>query len=86
VCAIGVLTVHGFALVTSSGDVVTASRPLNAQWPCHRIFLNFGSNSMKDGIERVVNGLAEENLGVLGLGPSPVSEPGGAAKAAPPRR
>jgi GxxExxY protein len=27
--------------------------------------LNFGSNLMKDGIERIVNGLAEENLGVL---------------------
>jgi GxxExxY protein len=27
--------------------------------------LNFGSNLMKDGIERVVNGLAEESLGVL---------------------
>ncbi len=26
--------------------------------------LNFGANLMKDGIERVVNGLAEENLGV----------------------
>src|SRR5690349_7561958 len=27
--------------------------------------LNFGSNLMKDGIERIVNGLEEENLGVL---------------------
>jgi GxxExxY protein len=27
--------------------------------------LNFGSNLMKDGIERVVNGLPEENLSVL---------------------
>jgi len=27
--------------------------------------LNFGSNLMKDGIERVVNGLPEDNLGVL---------------------
>ena len=27
--------------------------------------LNFGSDLMKDGIERVVNGLPEENLGVL---------------------
>ena len=27
--------------------------------------LNFGANLMKDGIERVVNGLPEENLGVL---------------------
>ena len=27
--------------------------------------LNFGANLMKDGIERVVNGLTEENLGVL---------------------
>jgi len=26
--------------------------------------LNFGANLMKDGIERVVNGLLEENLGV----------------------
>jgi GxxExxY protein len=27
--------------------------------------LNFGSNLMKDGIGRIVNGLPEENLGVL---------------------
>ena len=27
--------------------------------------LNFGANLMKDGIERVVNGLPDENLGVL---------------------
>jgi len=27
--------------------------------------VNFGANLMKDGIERVVNGLPEENLGVL---------------------
>ncbi len=27
--------------------------------------LNFGANLMKDGIERIVNGLDEENLGVL---------------------
>ena len=27
--------------------------------------LNFGSNLMKDGIERVVNGLPDENLGAL---------------------
>src|SRR3974390_1636977 len=27
--------------------------------------LNFGSNLMKEGIERVVNGLPEENLGVF---------------------
>jgi len=27
--------------------------------------LSFGSNLMKDGIERVVDGLPEENLGVL---------------------
>jgi hypothetical protein len=27
--------------------------------------LNFGANLMKDGIERVVNGLPEKNLGVL---------------------
>ncbi len=27
--------------------------------------LNFGANLMKDGIERIVNGLPEENLGVL---------------------
>jgi len=26
--------------------------------------LNFGANLMKDGLERVVNGLPEENLGV----------------------
>jgi GxxExxY protein len=30
--------------------------------------LNFGCNLMKDGIERVVNGLPETNLGALGLG------------------
>jgi len=28
--------------------------------------LNFGSNLMKDGIERIVNGLENENLGVFG--------------------
>ena len=27
--------------------------------------LNFGANLMKDGIERIVNGLENENLGVL---------------------
>ena len=27
--------------------------------------LNFGADLMKDGVERVVNGLLEENLGVL---------------------
>jgi GxxExxY protein len=27
--------------------------------------LNFGANLMKDGIERIVNGLAEENLAVF---------------------
>ena len=27
--------------------------------------LNFGSNPMKEGIERIVNGLPEQNLGVL---------------------
>jgi hypothetical protein len=27
--------------------------------------LNFGSNLMKDRIERIVNGLEDENLGVL---------------------
>ena len=31
----------------------------------NEIGINFGSNLVKDGIERVVNGLAEENLGVL---------------------
>jgi hypothetical protein len=31
----------------------------------NEIGINFGSNLMKDGIERGVNGLAEENLGVL---------------------
>ena len=29
------------------------------------LVLNFGANLMKEGIERVVNGLAEERLGVL---------------------
>jgi hypothetical protein len=49
--------------------------------------LNFGSNLIKDGIERIVNGLAEEHLKVL----APLheqrlwSEPGGAANADPPQ-
>ena len=50
--------------------------------------LNFGSDLMKDGIERVVNGLPEENLGVfaalrdtqIGAGPD------AASIAAPPHR
>ena len=48
--------------------------------------LNFGANLMKDGIERVVNGLPEENLGVLAsLRETKAQvEPGGAANAAPP--
>jgi hypothetical protein len=43
---------------------------------------------VKDGIERVVNGLAEENLGVLAsLRETKISsEPGGPANAAPPHR
>jgi hypothetical protein len=50
--------------------------------------LNFGANLMKDGIERVVNGLSEENLGVFAsLRETKVSsEPGGSANAAPPHR
>lgn len=50
--------------------------------------LNFGSNLMKDGIERVVNGLPEENLCVLASlrETQPGFEPGGAASAAPPHR
>jgi hypothetical protein len=43
--------------------------------------LNFGANLMKDGIERNVNGLPEENLGVLAsLRETKTQvEPGGAA-------
>ena len=50
--------------------------------------LNFGANLMKDGIERVVNGLPEENLGVLASWREKKTqvEPGGAANAAPPHR
>jgi GxxExxY protein len=45
--------------------------------------LNFGANLMKDGIERVVNGLPEENLGVLASLRETIipSEPGGASLA-----
>ena len=50
--------------------------------------LNFGANLMKDGIERVVHGLAEENLGVLASWREPKisSEPGSSANAASPHR
>jgi len=50
--------------------------------------LNFGSNLMKDGIERVVNGLAEENLGVFAaLRDTQIkAEPDGAPNLAPPHR
>jgi len=48
--------------------------------------LNFGSNLMKDGIEGMVDGLEDENLGVFASlrDQSFQSEPGGAAKAASP--
>ena len=48
--------------------------------------LNFGSNLMKDGIEGIVNGLEDENLGVFASlrDQSFQSEPGGAANAASP--
>jgi len=50
--------------------------------------LNFGSNLMKDGIERVVNCLPEQNLSVLASWRESKSclEPGGAVNPAPPRR
>ena len=50
--------------------------------------LNFGANLMKEGIERVVRGLSEQNLGVLASWreTQPDFEPGGAADAAPPHR
>jgi len=43
---------------------------------------------MKDGIDRLVNGLSEENLGVLASlrERQTQDEPGGAANAAPLRR
>ena len=46
----------------------------------------FGSNLMKDGIEGMVNGLEDENLGVFASlrDQSFQSEPGGAANAASP--
>ena len=50
--------------------------------------LNFGANLMKDGIERVVNGLQEENLGVLASlreTKAPV-EPGASPKGGPTER
>ena len=48
--------------------------------------LNFGANLMKDGIERVVNGLAEENLGVFASWRETNirTEPSGSADAAEP--
>jgi GxxExxY protein len=50
--------------------------------------LNFGANLMKDGIERIVNGLPEENLCVLASlrETQTRAEPVGAANAAPPNR
>ena len=50
--------------------------------------LNFGSNLMKDGIERVVNGLPEENLGVFAaLRDTQIeAEPDAASNAARPHR
>ena len=50
--------------------------------------LNFGANLMKDGIERVVNGLAEEDLCVLASWRETQTrtEPVGAANAAPSNR
>jgi GxxExxY protein len=50
--------------------------------------LNFGANLMKNGIERVVKGLSEQNLGVLASWRETkiVSEPGGSANAAQPHR
>ena len=50
--------------------------------------LNFGSDLMKDGIERVVNGLPEENLGVFAaLRDTQIeAEPDAAPNAAPPHR
>jgi hypothetical protein len=50
--------------------------------------LNFGANLMKDGIERVINGLSEQNLGVLASWRETkiTSEPGGSAHAAPAHR
>jgi hypothetical protein len=52
------------------------------------LVLNFRANLMKDGIERVVNGLSEENLGVFASlrATKITSEPGGSASAAPPHR
>ncbi len=50
--------------------------------------LNFGANLMKDGIERVVNGLPEESLGVLASWRDhPIeAESSTAPNAAPPHR
>ena len=46
--------------------------------------LNFGSNLMKEGIERIVNGLGDVNLGVFGSlrDQLPRSEPDGIANKA----
>ena len=50
--------------------------------------LNFGANLMKDGIDRIVNGLSEEDLGVFAtLRERQIQvEPGGSANAASPHR
>ena len=50
--------------------------------------LNFGANLMKDGIDRIVNGLSEENLGVFAsLRERQIQvEPGDSANAASPHR
>ena len=38
---------------------------LKLKWLRLGFVLNFGGNLMKDGIERIVNGLSDVNLGVL---------------------
>jgi len=50
--------------------------------------LNFGANLVKDGIDRIVNGLSEKNLGVLAsLRERQIQvEPGGSANVSSPHR
>ena len=50
--------------------------------------LNFGANLVKDGIDRIVNGLSEKNLGVLAsLHERQIQvEPGGSANVSSPHR
>jgi len=46
-------------------EVVDAAVKVHRELGSFGFLLNLGSNPMKEGIERIVNGLPEQNLGVL---------------------